>query len=147
MTDPVITQELGIVSKQLDPIVNVRQLQNIIDTIGQNLENGSADNPMISFEGDRTTGFYYNANEGKLVGVSHGVEVFSFNQNGLSISAPFLQSYAQISVTGTNVTDANVITAGITELRSGTGDAVILGSNLTNGSVLYIRNISGKTIS
>ena len=49
MSEPVIVQNLGVVSKELDPIVNIRQLQNIIDTIGQNLENGELDNPMISF--------------------------------------------------------------------------------------------------
>ena len=147
MSEPVITQDLGIVSKQLDPIVNIRQLQNIIDTIGQNLENGSVDNPMISFEGDRTTGFYYNANEGKLVGVSHGVEIFSFNENGFSLASPIVQTYGQIVVTGTSVSDANVLSYGINELLAGTGDAVILDNTLNNGSVMYVRNISGKTIS
>ena len=147
MTDPVITQDLGIVSKQLEPIVNVRQLQNIIDTIGQNLENGSVDNPMISFEGDRTTGFYYDANEGKLVAVSHGVEIFSFNQNGFSLASPIVQTYGQIVVTGTSVSDANVLSYGINELLAGTGDAVILDNTLNNGSVIYVRNISGQTIS
>lgn len=147
MTNPVITQDLGIVSKQLEPIVNVKQLQNIIDTIGQNLQNGSLNNPMISFVGDATTGFYYDANEMTLYGVSKGIKIFSFNQNGLSIYAPFIQTFQGVTVTGTNVTDANVITAGITELLAGTGDAVILGAGLANGAVLYIRNLTDQTIS
>lgn len=145
---PVIVQNLGVVSKELDPIVNIRQLQNIIDTIGQNLENGELDNPMISFVGDRTTGFYYDANEGNLYGVSKGVKVFSFNQNGLAIYAPFIQTYQGIEVTGENVSNANLITAGITTLMpNSTGDAVQLSSTLTNGSCVYIRNLTGHTVS
>ena len=145
---PVIVQNLGVVSKELDPIVNIRQLQNIIDTIGQNLENGELDNPMISFVGDRTTGFYNDANEGNLYGVSKGVKVFSFNQNGLAIYAPFIQTYQGIEVTGENVSNANLITAGITTLMpNSTGDAVQLSSTLTNGACVYIRNLTGHTVS
>ena len=148
MNEPVIVQNLGVVSKELDPIVNIRQLQNIIDTIGQNLQNGEVDNPMISFVGDRTTGFYYDANEGNLYGVSKGVKVFSFNQNGLAIYAPFIQTYQGIEVTGENVSNANLITAGITTLMpNSAGDAVQLSSNLTNGACVYIRNLTGHTVS
>ena len=148
MSEPVIVQNLGVVSKELDPVVNIRQLQNIIDTIGQNLENGELDNPMISFVGDRTTGFYYDANEGNLYGVSKGVKVFSFNQNGLAIYAPFIQTYQGLEVTGNNVSNANLITSGITTLMpNSTGDAVQLSSNLTNGACVYIRNLTGHTVS
>ena len=148
MSEPVIVQNLGVVSKELDPVVNIRQLQNIIDTIGQNLENGELDNPMISFIGDRTTGFYYDANEGNLYGVSKGVKVFSFNQNGLAIYAPFIQTYQNIEVTGNNVSNANLITEGITTLMpNSTGNAVQLSSNLSNGACVYIRNLTGNTVS
>lgn len=148
MSEPVITQDLGFVSKELEPIVNVRQLQNIIDTIGQNLQNGSLKNPMLSFVADPTTGFYYDANEMTIYGVSQGIKIFSFNQNGLAIYAPFIQTYQGLDVTGTNVSNANLITSGITTLLpNSTGDAVQLSSNLTNGSCVYIRNLTGQTVS
>lgn len=146
--NPVITQDLGIVSKQLAPIVSIQQLQNILNTIGQNLKNGSVDNPMISFEGDNTTGFYYDANEGTLYGVSHGVKIFSFNKTGFNIYQPFVNTYAELEVTGTNASNANIIDAGVTELTaSSTGTAIILGDHLQSGSLVYIRNLSGQTIS
>ena len=146
--NPVIQQDLGIVSKQLAPIVSIQQLQNILNTIGQNLENGSVDNPMISFQGDNTTGFYYDANEGILYGVSHGVKIFSFNETGFYIYKPFINTYADLEVTGTNASNANIIEAGVTVLTaSSTGTAVILGDHLQNGSLVYIRNLSGQTIS
>lgn len=146
--NPVIKQDLGIVSKQLAPIVSIQQLQNILNTIGQNLENGSVDNPMVSFEGDKTTGFYYDANEGLIYGVSHGVKIFSFNQDGFFIFQPFINTTEELQVTGTNATNANIITAGITTLTSNSsGQAVILGDNLQNGSLLYIRNLTGTPVS
>lgn len=145
--NPVINPDLGIVSKELNPIVNIGQLQNIINTIGEGLENGTQTSPSISFVGDRTTGFYYDANTATLYGVSQGKRIFSFNGNGFNISAPYAESYSEITVTGNNITNANLLESVVNYLVTGTGEAVLIGSGLTNGSIIYVRNATDVAVS
>ena len=146
MSEPIITQDLGIVSKQLNPIVDIRQLQNIIDTIGQNLENGNLDNPMISFVGDRTTGWYYDANSATLFGVSQGKKIFAFNSLGFQILAPLVEALTTITVTGTNVNTANVLDYLMNVLIDGGGDSVQIVKDLQDGGLLYVKNYTTSPI-